>query len=267
MQMYRTRRPSGHEGTGHRGGAVGSRLALLAVLLLGASGCAAAIGAALAAGDIRRGVAGAQDLIAGARSLGEDAAVMDFALSSPLVGTYRGFQALGPDTVRFFARTMEEPSNPIVDEGGRVTGYVLAALSATSLDTLESRVREWSAADGTEVEGRALFFVEGTTAPDPNARTLYPAAFLGRVAAGESREADRLYAELAGLDIEMEAPRFRALAGQGIPHELFGSVAEGIFTLRPDGQAVFHQEYETEDGRTLTLHFERISGTTLPARP
>src|SRR5690606_33859283 len=100
--------------------------------------------------------------------------------------------------------------------------------------------------------------------PDPAARSLYPAAFLGRVAKGESEAADRQREELEELEIDLEAPRAETLQGQGIAHERFGSVAEGIFTLSPDGSATYKQEYRTEDERTLTLHFERISTTTLP---
>jgi hypothetical protein len=235
---------------------------LIAVLAL-TSGCAAAVGAALAAGDIRQGLAGVQQLVGSARSLrsAEVAAVRN--LTSPLGGTYRGYQALGTDTVRFFVRTAENPTAAIVDQSGNITGYVLPGIAAMTLETLEGRVRQWTAGEASP-GGRAMFFVEGTQRPDPNVRTLLPAAFLGRVAPGESQQADRQDAALRRLEIEMEAPDLRTMEGQGIPHELFSSVAEGIFTLRPDADAVFRQEHRVPDGRMLTLHFERISTTVLP---
>jgi hypothetical protein len=229
------------------------------------SACAAAVGAALAAGDIRKGVAGVQELVASSRSLGDTAATISKQIESPLSGTYRAFQALDEDTIHYYVRTAERPTTPILHETGNVTGYVLPGLAATSLDTLEVRVRDWTSGQSDQPAGHAMFFVEGTQPPDPNARTLYPAAFLGRVAEGESEAADRQHAELLSLNLEMAAPGVDELEGKGIPHEVFSSVAEGIFTLTPDGEAMYHQEYTTADGRTLILHLERISATTLPA--
>jgi hypothetical protein len=239
-------------------------LLMLPVLVSSLGGCAAALGAALAAGEIRQGVAGVQDLISGARRVSSDGITLPPDLATPLAGTYRGFQALGSDTVHYFIRTMDRPTIPILDLSGNVTGYVLPGIAATSLDTLEARVRQWSV-DGSEGRmGRAMFFVEATGMPDPNVRTLYPSAFLGRVAPGESRSADRQHEELRRRDVQLDTPSFEELAGRGIPHEGFNTVAEGIFTLRPGGEAFFRQEYRMDDGRTLVLHFERISATTLP---
>ena len=238
---------------------------LLGVLAI-STGCAAAVSAALAAGDIRKGIAGLQQLVGGTRSLqGLQLEVPD-DLASPLAGTYRGFQALGADTVHFYVRTAERAAAPIVDEAGNITGYALAGLVATTLDTLEARVGAPLAVARRNARrgGRSVFFVEGTQVPTPGARALFPAAFLGRVSPGESAAADRQDAELRRLDLDMGAPNYDDLAGRGIPHELFGSVADGVFTLRPDGGAVYHQEYEMENGQILTLHFERISRTTLP---
>lgn len=237
--------------------------AVLGVLTLSA-GCAAAVGAVMAAQEIRRGVAGVQQLISGSRSLGSTEIELTPSLDAPLAGTYRGYQALGNDTVHFYVRTAARPAAPIIDEDGQVTGYALPGLAAVTLDTLEARVRSWTARGNGEVAGRAIFFVEGTQAPEPSARSLYPAAFLGRVAPGESAAADHQATQLGELNLDMEAPSFSELAGRGIPHELFGTVAEGVFTVRPDGSAIYRQEYEAERGRTLILHFERISGTTLP---
>ena len=81
---------------------------------------------------------------------------------------------------------------------------------------------------------------------------------------GSAPEANSVRVPKEDADLAMDAPGLGDLEGQGIPHELFDSVAEGIFTLTPEGAAVYHQDYEMEDGRTLTLHFERISATTLP---
>jgi hypothetical protein len=236
---------------------------LLAALTV-STGCVAAVGAAMAAQEIRQGLAGVQQLVAGARSLRTTELEIPQTLDAPLAGTYRGYQALGDDTVRYFVRTVSRPAAPILDDAGNVTGYVLPGIAAASLETLEAGVGAWTRRESGEGAGRAIFFVEGTQAPEPNVRSLYPAAFLGRLARGESEAADRQAAELRRLELDMEAPDFSRLSGQGIPHELFGSVAEGIFTVRPDGAAVYHQEYETEDGRTVILHFERISETTLP---
>jgi hypothetical protein len=239
-------------------------VALVGLLVVG-SGCAAAAGAALAANEIRQGIAGVQQLVAGARSLQEEEVGVARELRSPLAGTYRGFQALGDDTVDYYVRTAERPAAPILDEAGGVTGYVLPGIAAVTLDTLESRVGARDRLDSDDLQGRVMFFVEGTQAPDLNARTLYPAAFLGRPVSRESTELDRQDSELRRRDIDLEAPEFDDLSGQGIRHELFGSVAEGIFTLRPGGDAEYHQELEVDEARTLTLHFERISATTLPA--
>ncbi|MEX2582593.1 MAG: hypothetical protein WD766_04945 [Gemmatimonadota bacterium] len=228
-------------------------------------GCAAAVGAAMAAGDIRQGIAGLQQLVSGVRAVPEAQLTLTNELSSPLAGTYRGFQALGDDTVRFHVRTTEQPTATIVDARGNVTGYMLPGIAAVTLDSLEARVHLWTSGEAEEVPGRAMFFVEGTQPAEPNARTLYPAAFLGRVAAGESAEADRQLEELEAQDLDMSAPEFRDLSGQGIPHELFDTVAEAVFTLGQDGSANYHQEYRLDDGRVLVLHFERISPTTLPA--
>lgn len=238
-----------------------------ALLTLGAiaasSGCAAAVGAAMAAQELRRGFAGVQQLVGNARSLRDAEIELPRDLTSPLAGTYRAHQLLGEDTLVYYVRTVERPTAPIIDEAGLMRGYVLAGLAASSLESLEARVGQRGLAD-EEDEGRALFFVEGTQPPDPSARTLYPAAFLGRVASGESAEADRQREELEELEIEMQAPEVDELEGRGIPYELFDSVAEGLFTLTPTGDAVYEQEYQAEDGRTLELRFERISGTTLP---
>jgi hypothetical protein len=242
----------------------GAKGALLMGVLMGTSGCMAAVGAAMAVGEIRQGIAGVQQLVAGSRSLLSTEVALTRELSTPLAGTYRGFQVLGTDTAHYFIRTQASPVAPILDQAGNINGYVLAGIAAANLETLERRVGTWAERRDAAPGGRAMFFVEGTQAPDPNARNLYPAAFLGRLARGESPQLDRQAEALRELEIEIEAPTFRHLEGQGIPHELFGTVAEGLFTLRPDGAAVFRQEYEVEDGTTLILHFERISSTTLP---
>jgi hypothetical protein len=257
--LRRRRGSPGEQRFGSRGSSV-----LLLVTMALTSGCAAAIGAAMAAGEIRQGLAGVQQLVTGARSLRGGELALVGELTSPLAGTYRGYQVLGSDTVRFFVRTEETPTAPILDRAGNITGYVLVGIAAASLDTLESRVEAWTAGEA-EPRGRAMFFVEGTQVPEPNARTLYPAAFLGRLAPGESFGADRQDAELRRLNVEMEAPDLNALQGQGIPHELFSSVAEGVFTVRPNAEAVYQQEARLEDGRTLMLYFERMSRTVLPA--
>jgi hypothetical protein len=240
----------------------------LVLLLLGTlalSGCAAAIGAAVAAGEIRRGIGGLQQLVAFTRPLPPAAElVLPPDLGAPLAGTYRGYQAIGGDTLHFYVRTARESIAPILDESGTVTGYALPGLAAVSLDTLETRVSEWRSAGGSSAGGRAIFFVEGTQAPNIAGRTLYPAAFLGRVSVRESEAAARHDALLREMELPMDAPAFGELIGQGIPHELFGSVAEGVFTVRADGGAVYRQEYGLEEGGVLVLHFERISRTTLP---
>jgi hypothetical protein len=242
----------------------GARGVLLFGLLAGTSGCMAAVGVAMAAGEIRQGIAGVQQLVAGSRSLISTEVALTRELSSPLAGTYRGFQVLGADTAHYFIRTQVNPVAPILDQNGNINGYVLAGIAAPTLEALERRVGTWSDRRDAAPGGRAMFFVEGTQTPDPNARNLYPAAFLGTLAPGESPQMDRQAAALRELDIEITAPTFREMEGQGIPHELFGTVAEGLFTLRPGGAAVFHQEYEVREGNTLVLHFERISSTTLP---
>lgn len=219
----------------------------------------------LAATEIRRGIAGLQQLVGFTQSLPMAELELPEELESPLIGTYRASQVLGDDTVRYYVRTAARPISPIIDEAGNVTGYVLPALAASTLDTLEARVGAPATRTNSRRGGQAMFFIEGTQAPTRGARSLYPAAFLGRLQRGESAAADRQDAELRALDIDMEAPNFGTLAGRGIPHELFGSVADGVFSLTPSGAAVYHQEYELEDGRTLTLHYERISRTTLPS--
>ena len=95
-------------------------------------------------------------------------------------------------------------------------------------------------------------------------RTLYPAAFLGRLAAGESPAADSLYAVLETMQVDLEAPDLGELSGRGIPHELFGGVAEGVMAVDAAGSASYHQENRLPDDRVMVLQFERISGTTLP---
>lgn len=237
-------------------------LALIAAVAL--SGCATAIGAAMAAGEIRQGLAGLQQLVAGSTAAEPITVAMPDSLSAPVAGTYRGFQALGDDTVRFYLRTAAAPSAPIVDSTGVITGYALAGIAAASLDTLEMRTANWSVVGEEEDGGRAIFFIEGTHAPAPTARALYPAAFLGRVSAAESATAAMQHDTLMAMAVDMSAPPIDELAGLRIAQQLFSSVAEGVFTLNPGGGAVYRQEYEIEDGRRLTLHFERMSRTTLP---
>lgn len=227
------------------------------------AGCGAAIGAAMAAGDIRQGIAGLQQLVAGSRADAPVAAEVPPDLTAPVAGTYRGYQALGEDTVRFYLRTTSAPAAPIVDSAGGVTGYALAGLAAVTLDTLEVRGSGW-AAGVDEPAGRVVFFVEGTQPPEPAARTLYPAAFLGRVDTEESPVAAAQHDTLRALQLDMTAPPLEELEGVGIADRLFRSVAEGLFTVQPDGGAVYRQESELEDGRELVLHFERMSATTLP---
>lgn len=241
----------------------GYALALLVILSSASTGCAAALTAASAAGEIRSGFAGLQQLVRSTEPLPVDTAAPASAetLPSPLAGTYRGHQVLGRDTVRYYIRTASRPSAQIVDSIGNVTGYALSGITATSLDSLESRIGNL-AASRTQ-GGRAMLFIEGTQAPTPGARALYPAAILGQLRRGESPAADRQADELRRLEIDMEAPNVD-LTGRGIPHELFGSVAEGIFTVRPDGTATYEQEHTLADGRVLELSFERISPTTLP---
>lgn len=237
-------------------------LAATVIGALGVGGCGAAIGAAMAAGEIRQGIAGLQQLVAGARSDSVVAPEVMEALDAPVAGTYRGFQALGGDTVRFYLRTGAAPSAPIVDSAGEVTGYALAGLAAVTLDTLE--VRGAAGVGREEDAGRIVFFVEGTQPPEPAARTLYPAAFLGRVAEAESPAASAQHDTLSALQLDMTAPPLRELEGVGIAERRFRSVAEGLFTVQPDGRAVYRQESKLEDGRELVLHFERMSATTLP---
>ncbi|HEX6927585.1 MAG TPA: hypothetical protein VF167_19325 [Longimicrobiaceae bacterium] len=242
------------------------RALVLAVVVLacgGMSGCAAALGAAAAAQNLQRGLAGVQQLVASSRSLiGDEAAIAAELPESPLAGTYTATQVLDDDTVRYYVRTASRPAAPIVDSAGVATGYALTGLVAASLDSLEHLVGRMEAAE--PVEGRAVFFVEGTQPPDPNARTLLPAAYLGEVESPDTAVAERQEEELEEMGVDLEAPPPEALAGQGISHELFRSVAEGVFTLTPTGEAVFEQQYRAEDGRTLTLRLERISPTTLP---
>lgn len=237
---------------------------LLGLLPVVSGGCAAAVTAAAAAGDIQRGINGVRQLISsddGAPVDNEEVTVpMD--LNSPLTGTYRATQVLGTDTATYYVRTVERPSGAIVDSTGQTTGYLLAGLAATSLDTLEARVGQYE--QGETVTGNTIFFVEGTRAPEAGGRTLYAAAFLGGLAAGESAEADQHAAVLESLDLNLEAPALEAVVGQEIPHEHFQAVAEGVFTYSPDGAVRFEQEYEVADGKELLLLFERISSTTLP---
>jgi hypothetical protein len=245
----------------------GIRYSSVAVLLLLATslgGCAAAVTAVSAAGEIRKGFAGLQQLVSSSEPLAPAVAAVAEVAPSPLAGTYRGFRALGPDTVRYYIRTALRPSAQIVDSLGNVTGYALSGMTASSLDSLEVRIGDLAAS--RTPGGRALLFIEGTQAPTPGARALYPAAILGQLRRGESAAADLQAAELRRLDVDMEAPNVD-LAGRGIPHELFGSVAEGIFQVRPNGMATYEQEHELEDGRVLILSFERISRTTLPGDP
>lgn len=246
----------------------GRATAAAVVLMLGvaAGGCAAAVGAAVAAQNLQKGLAGVQQLVASSRSLmGQEAEITDSLEESPLAGTYQATQVLDGDTLHYYVRTMRRPAAPIVDSAGGATGYVLAGLAAVSLDTLERRIGELGAvAEADEVDGRAAFFVEGTQPPDPNARTLLPAAYLGEVDADGSPIAERQDEALEEMGIELEAPSIDELAGQAIPHELFRSVAEGVFTLTPAGDAAYEQEYRSDDGRTLMLRLERISTTTLP---
>lgn len=241
------------------------RLALLFTIFVCFTGCAAAVNTALATVDIRKGIAGLQQLIGSTRSAPPVALEIPEDLASPLAGTYRGFQVVGHDTVHLYVRTTDRAAAPIVDEVGNVTGYALGGIVATSLDSLEARVGAPSGSRGQRRGGRAMFFVEGTQAPTPGARALFPAAFMGQVAKGESAIADRHNAELRRFDIDMEAPAVSELSGRGIPDDLFATVAEGLFTLHPGGEAIYHQDYEIEGGDTLTLHFERISRTALPS--
>lgn len=265
MTMQRGR--EGVSGAGPGGEVAGSsrrRAAAVAALIgtLTLSGCGAAIGAAMAAGDIRQGIAGLQQLVAGSREEAPIAAEVPPDLAAPVAGTYRGYQALGADTVRFYVRTTSAPAAPIVDSAGGVTGYALAGLAAVTLDTLE--VRGSGRGVGEKRAGRIVFFVEGTQAAETTARTLYPAAFLGRVDTAESEAAAAQHDTLKALELDMTAPPLDELEGVGIADRLFRSVAEGLFTVQPDGGAVYRQESELQDGRALILHFERMSATTLP---
>ncbi len=239
-------------------------MAVAMVVALTLSGCATAVGAAMAAQEIRQGLVGIQQLVTGSRSTEAAEIELPTTLVAPVAGTYRGYQVLGADTVRFYLRTAQNPTAPIVDAEGEITGYALAGLVATSLDSLESRVQAWTRGRPGEEGGSALFFVEGTQQPDPNARSLFPAAFLGRLASGESPEADEQHEALLEMEVDLSAPGVNDLTGRGIVQQLFSSVAEGIFTLHPGGNAVYRQESEMEGGDSLILHFERISTTTLP---
>src|SRR5690606_7662736 len=118
------------------------------------------------------------------------------------------------DTIHFYVRTTTHPAAPIVDAAGNVTGYALPGVVATALDTLEARVEALASGGEEGRGGRSIFFVEGTQTPTPGARALFPAAFLGRVAAGESPRADRQDAELRRLRLDMNAPNLDDLAGQ-----------------------------------------------------
>lgn len=120
------------------------------------SGCAAAMGAAVAAREIRQGFSGVQQLVASSRSLLGGEAALPATLETPLAGTYRATQVLDSDTVVFYVRTVARPTAPILDAEGKPTGYALAGLAAASLDSLESRIGRGGA------EGSAVFFVEGT---------------------------------------------------------------------------------------------------------
>lgn len=237
---------------------------LLLGLLCTSGGCAAAVGAAMAAQELRQGFAGVQQLVANSRSLPGPEERLPPALEAPIAGTYRGQQVFGADTLVLYVRTTARPAAPIVDGEGNLMGYALAGIAATNLDTLEARVRGGASTGRGDSSGTAIFFVEGTQAPDAKARTLYPAAFLGRVAAGESARADSLDADLRALGIDLRAPDLGALSGRGLPYELFDSVADGVFTLNPAGEAIYEQDYDTADGRELRLRFDRISATTLP---
>ena len=238
-----------------------ARFLLMLLSTAGAgTGCAAAVGAAVAARELQQGFAGVQQLVASSRSLLGQEAGLPAALETPLAGTYRGWQVLDADTVTFYVRTVARPSAPIMDGEGRATGYALAGLAAASLDSLEVRVGR----AGGGGEGSAVFFVEGTAAPEAGARTLYAAAFLGSLPAGESPRADSLSAALRTMGVELRAPAPEALSGRALPHELFDEVADGVFTLSGSGEAVYEQEVELEADRELELRFERISATTLP---
>lgn len=224
------------------------------------TGCAAAVGAAVAAREIRQGFAGVQQLVASSRSLlGQEAGIPE-ALETPLAGTYRGVQVLGRDTVSFYVRTVARPTAPILDADGQATGYALAGLASTSLDSLEARIGRGNGGG----DGSAIFFVEGIRPPDGGARTLYAAAFLGGVPAAESAVADSMRARLLARGADLRAPAPEALSGRGLPHDLFDEVADGVFTLTSDGGAVYEQEVELEGEGELELRFERISATTLP---
>lgn len=251
--------------TGRRTASQGRSVAMVATLVgaVAATGCGAAIGAAMAAGDIRQGIAGLQQLVAGSRAATPVPAEVPADLTAPVAGTYRGYQALGDDTMRFYLRTTSAPTAPIVDSAGGVTGYALAGLAALTLDSLEVRGTGWTVGED-ERAGRVVFFVEGTQPAEPAARTLYPAAFLGRVATEESPAAAAQYDTLSALELDMTAPPLDELEGLGIADRLFRSVAEGLFTVEPDGGAVYRQESRLEDGRMLALRFERMSATTLP---
>ena len=179
------------------------------------------------------------------------------------MGTYRGWQIMGKDTVVFYVRTVSAPSAPLVEDDGDVSGYALQGVASASLDSLEVWVGRGMPTDSAG-GGNALFVIEGTQPPETSARTLYPAAFLGRLAAGESPAADSLYAVLETMQVDLEAPDLGELSGRGIPHELFRGVAEGVMAVDAAGSASYHQENRLPDDRVMVLQFERISGTTLP---
>lgn len=228
------------------------------------AGCGAAVGAVLAAGDLREGFAGLQELVGFTRTLPSTETEISAELANPLAGTFRGMQLLGEDTVRFYIRTSARPTASIVDEEGNVTGYALPAIMAASLDSIEAGADLPPARFDTRRGGRAIFFVEGTQPPTPGARALYPGAFLGQLVRGESAEADSQAAALQALQIDLQAPSIGDLAGRRIPHEQFASVAEGVFSVGGNGGVSYEQEYDLDDGRSFSLQFERISRTTLP---
>lgn len=236
---------------------------LLFLVLASSSGCAAAVGAAVAAQEIRQGFSGVQQLVASSRTLLGAEADLPASLETQLAGTYRGWQTLGSDTAVFYVRTVARPTAAIVNDDGEPTGYALAGIAAASLDSLEARVGRAGAAD-TGAGGSAVFFVEGTQPAGGSARTLYAAAFLGQLPRGESPDADSLAATLRERGIDLQAPSAEVLTGRALSHELFDDVADGVFTLTGSGEAVYEQEVDTEGDGELELRFERISATTLP---
>src|SRR5690606_2663125 len=151
-----------------RRGRNAAEAALAIGMVVAVTGCAAAVGAAVAAGGLRQGLAGVQQRVANSRSLGAEAGTLPASLTSPLGGTYGAHQVLGSDTLVYYVRTASRPAAPIMDENGRVTGYVLAGIAATTLDTLEARLRD-RAGDADRPDGNAIFFIEGTQPATPNA--------------------------------------------------------------------------------------------------